>query len=365
MPRRHQLVFIGWFLALIYAVPIFQTAADLVHGRRPQVLDVFTARPTRANLRAFERRLEDSSLAARAARPWMQLAWFTGFQNAGETVIVGRDGWLFYRPDMRYLVEPPPPADPLQAILAFRDQLAARGIRLMVLAVPGKPSIYPEELTSRVDGTRLFRSPTLDLLASLHRAGIEAPDLFHELRHLGHRSYLLRDTHWSAEAARLAADSVAHRIRELGWVAPGAVEYTERPILAQRQSDIVRMIRNPQIEDYFPKEPVPCFQVWRKDTGELYRDDPDSPVLLLGDSFLRIYQTDQPRAAGFIAHLARSLHRPLASIVNDGGASTLVRQELSRRSALLRGKKLVIWEFVERDLRFGTEGWKQVALPKP
>ena len=50
----------------------------------------------------------------------------------------------------------------------------------------------------------------------------------------------------------------------------------------------------------------------------------------------------------------------MASVVNDGGASTLVRQELARRPQLLRGKTVVIWEFVERDIRFGTEGWKPV-----
>jgi hypothetical protein len=57
------------------------------------------------------------------------------------------------------------------------------------------------------------------------------------------------------------------------------------------------------------------------------------------------------------------LGRPLASIVNDGGASTLVRQELHRRPALLANKKVVVWEFVERDLRLGTEGWAKVPLP--
>ena len=86
-------------------------------------------------------------------------------------------------------------------------------------------------------------------------------------------------------------------------------------------------------------------------------------MLVLGDSFLRIYQSDEPKAAGFLAHLALNLQRPVASIVNDGGASTLVRQQLSRRADLLEGKKLVVWEFVERDLRFGTEGWKQVPIP--
>jgi hypothetical protein len=86
-------------------------------------------------------------------------------------------------------------------------------------------------------------------------------------------------------------------------------------------------------------------------------------VLVLGDSFLRIYQQDEPGGAGFIAHLARELKQPLTSVVNDGGASTLVRQELHRRPALLQNKRVVVWEFVERDIRLGTEGWQQVPLP--
>ena len=84
---------------------------------------------------------------------------------------------------------------------------------------------------------------------------------------------------------------------------------------------------------------------------------------MLGDSFLRIYETDEPGAAGFISQLARELKRPVASIVNDGGASTLVRQELNRRPALLSNKRVVIWEFVERDIRLGVEGWQHIPLP--
>jgi hypothetical protein len=83
---------------------------------------------------------------------------------------------------------------------------------------------------------------------------------------------------------------------------------------------------------------------------------------VLGDSFSRIYQTDAPRSAGWISHLARELSQPLASIVNDGGASTLVRQTLARKQNVLRNKKLVVWEFVERDFRYGAEGWKEVDL---
>jgi hypothetical protein len=123
------------------------------------------------------------------------------------------------------------------------------------------------------------------------------------------------------------------------------------------------MTQAPLIEASYPAEVVTARQVYDRTTGALYRDDPDASVLVLGDSFLRIYQSDEPQAAGFIAHLARSLRQPVSSIVNDGGASTLVRQELSRRPQLLHGKRVVIWEFVERDIRFGTEGWKAVPLP--
>src|SRR5262249_24639891 len=90
---------------------------------------------------------------------------------------------------------------------------------------------------------------------------------------------------------------------------------------------------------------------------------PDAEILVLGDSFTRIYQQDEPGAAGFIAHLAKELKQPLFSLVNDGGGSTLVRQELRGRPAFLKNKKVVLWEFVERDIGLGLEGWKLVPLP--
>jgi hypothetical protein len=92
-----------------------------------------------------------------------------------------------------------------------------------------------------------------------------------------------------------------------------------------------------------------------------FKDDfRKSKILILGDSFSRIYQTDAPVNAGWIAHFAKNIGRPVSSIVSDGGASTLVREKLARKAGVLKGKKLLIWEFVERDLRFGAEGWKEV-----
>ena len=131
----------------------------------------------------------------------------------------------------------------------------------------------------------------------------------------------------------------------------------------ERWGDVVRMLNVPPIEKRLQPERTLCAQVIHPDTDQPYQDDPQSEILVLGDSFLRIFQQDEPGSAGFIAHLAKALQQPVASIVNDGGASTLVRQELYRRPKLLENKKVVIWEFVERDIRFGTEGWQCVPLP--
>ena len=128
-----------------------------------------------------------------------------------------------------------------------------------------------------------------------------------------------------------------------------------------RHPDIPRMSRLPREASAFPPESTVAYRVL-DESGEPYSDSDDAQILLLGDSFSRIYQTDEPEAAGLIANLAYELGTPLSSIVNDGGASTLVRQELARTPELLDGKRLVIWAFVERDLRFGMKGWQKIAL---
>jgi hypothetical protein len=174
--------------------------------------------------------------------------------------------------------------------------------------------------------------------------------------------YLAQDSHWSPAGVELAARAVAKTIIERGWVKLGSVAYQITPSPVRRVGDILRMLQVPQLEREAVAETALCKRVSRAETGAPYQDDPGSDILVLGDSFLRIYQTDEPGAAGFIAQLGRELRTPLASIVNDGGASTLVRQELSRRPALLTHKKLVIWEFVERDIRLGLEGWQHVPL---
>ncbi|MGP0062592.1 MAG: alginate O-acetyltransferase AlgX-related protein [Isosphaeraceae bacterium] len=367
------------FLAVIMAPGLIQTVSELRQGEPPRSLDVFLQPPTARNLHAYEQGLEERSLVVKQLRPWMQYLQWRLLADVGEKAVVGRHGWLFYGPSVRYAIErqaghpESESADPLPAIRSFRDQLRARGIRLLVVPVPNKESVYPEMLARRADGEGVVVcEQTRRILDQMERYGIEYVDLFElfrrerreKSRSIPRWLYLAQDSHWSPEGARLAAIAVARRLLDEGAVDRGDRAYLERPVTVRRHGDLVQMLRLPPLERAIEPERLACLQVIESDTREPYRDAPDSEVLILGDSFLRIYQQDEPEAAGFIAHLAQELGQPLTSIVNDGGASTLVRQTLARRPTLLMNKKLVIWEFAERDIRYGIEGWQIIPLAR-
>ncbi len=373
-------------------------------------------------LRAFEKKVEDENALVLAVRPRYQLAVWNIFNDPGEKVVLGagEGRWLFYRQDVEFLVQPSPLDErsakldnPVQAILRFRDQLKAKGVELLVVVTPGKPSIYPERLTGAspvagINGADISRGATAaghgkSILDSLARLGLHTVDLYTPL--LAAKAddatlgplYLNDDTHWTPRGAELAAGVIAGKVREMveaGVVDIGepSMEYVASDSVADRMGDIGEMsglnkfgvFKTQRVIGHVISQQEVSERAQTLDSTETpanslvdsaavqeaiaydtvrtpFKDDfRNSKILILGDSFSRIYQTDSPVNAGWIAHFAKEMGRPVASIVSDGGASTLVREKLARKAGVLKGKKLLIWEFVERDLRFGAEGWKEV-----
>lgn len=400
-------------------------------------------------LRAFENKIDDESAIVLALRPKYQLAVWNLFSDPGEKVVLGaagdcigkscgreeakpEDKWLFYRQDVEFLVQPSPLDvrsakldNPVKAIEKFRDQLKAKGVELLVVITPGKPSIYTERLTGRdsrvagIENAAGLQSHGKKILDSLTRAGFNTVDLYTPLLAAKSRDsvedalYLNDDTHWTPRGAELAADVIAKKVREM--VDAGIVKFRGKDVVryivsdsvADRMGDVGEMsglnkfgvfkvqkvtghvVSQQNIKERTEKLPMDtacvaaaknackksdsCFiaqsalcerdSVLYDTTVTPFKDDfRKSEILILGDSFSRIYQTDSPVNAGWIAHFAKNMNRSVASIVSDGGASTLVREKLARKSSVLKGKKLLIWEFVERDLRFGAEGWKAIEF---
>jgi hypothetical protein len=353
-------------------------------------------------IRPFEKKIENASVFAIEARSVMAMAKYLIFNDLGEKALSGHNGWLFYRPDIQYLYKPyiasqknyanqysnvvdpellKTNEEPIAKIVQFKEQLARKNIDLLVVVVPGKASIYPELLYGKHVTT--FTSPSKRFIGELKEMGVETVDLFDAfIKEKQNDSleneylYLAKDTHWKARGAWCAAKTVADKIKKYSWFSTGEKQYVIDTLIIPRIGDVAVMstLNNFKIRKLscvFEPESTRCFQVsdvTYDETGEivekkLYKDDyKNSQILLLGDSFSRIYQTDEPRSAGWISHLAYQLGQPLATIVNDGGASTIVREILARKNYLLKNKKLVVWEFVERDIRYGERGWKYIDV---
>ena len=350
-------------------------------------------------LRPYEKEMEKNSVFANTIRPWLSTAYYAAFGDLGSKGVRGKGGWIFYCQDVDYLVKPfvldersrivdpndaPITENIVDSVVAFKNQLAKIGVDLLFVIMPTKPSIYPDMLNPAMKAESAGKiTHSLRMMAALEKAGVKTVDLFtvfaRERKNDGAQGdslYLHRDTHFKRRGVRASATTIADAVKAYPWFKSGTVEYVIDSIVVPREGDIAEMAALPDMNKRlgrrpFPAEPTKCYQVYRltRDASgavidrTLYKDDfKHSAILVLGDSFSRIYQTDEPRSAGWISHLALELAQPVASVVNDGGSSTLVRQSLARRPNLLKGKKLVVWEVVERDFRFGDEGWKDVPI---
>lgn len=404
------------FVAMIFAVPAFELiaprddeAAPTTWSHLTQIPADIRARLTEVNalpgttlwqrtlsvnrailsgLQDFERGLEQESRLGRALRPPAQLVMTRWLGAGNERAYPGRNGWVFYRPDVEYVTGPgfldpsqqkrriasapewtaPPQPDPRPALLQFKRDLDARGIALVVVPTPVKPVIHPEKLAPRLAGTSgpVHNLSYRPFIADLTAQGLLVYDPSDTLAagRLTSPQYLAADTHWRPEALEAVADGlaafVAARIALPAVPEPGyRLERTEQHYLG----DSGRMLDLPAWASLYPPEVVYPTRVLLPD-GSAWRPSRDADVLVLGDSFSRIFATaswDPDRAGGFVEHFSYMLGRPLDRIVQDDSGAFATREMLRREPERLTGKRLVIYQFATRELSDGD--WKVIPFP--
>ena len=339
--------------------------------------------PTADEIKSVQKTLERESVVGQWLLPRVQSV-LTGLLRAGnEQVYPGRGSWLFYRPDVDSVIGQPflDPAwmksrarnagvqpNSVRAIVDFRDQLARRGIDLMVVPAPVKPGIDGEMLAPGAGGARLFENASFaQWKMQLAGAGVRVFDPAPLLSARAAHAYLQADTHWRPEAMEFVAQQLADRIGTNRSAAPFQVIEKKMSGLG----DIARMLKLPPAQLARYTEEITIHTVANHEAP--WRADPKADLLLLGDSFANIFSLEAlgwGESAGLAEHLSRALGgRPLDCILrnSDGAFATrdILRRELARGRDRLAGKKLVVWEFATRELAFGN--WKilDMALGQP
>lgn len=394
------------FLALIVAVP----AVDLL--TRGGVRDAFgglytsgrsalaelPAEPVAANrellaaMDAFEDDLESRSLLRDQLLPPVQLLLTRSLGLGNEQAYLGRAGWLFYRADVDHVTAPPflAPAvlerrsveesepgdaldpDPLPALVTLHEDLAARGIRLLVLPTPVKPTLAAEHFSRRYEPQATPRNPSeRQLIERLRRAGVAVLDpvplLARAAEATGESQYLATDTHWRPEAMDRVASELAGRLeRRVRFVGPALAGYRERVATTDGRGDIAVMLKLPEGQEVYDYERVQVRPVltWE---GGLWQPSDEAEVLLLGDSFTNIFSDPGlgwGAGAGLAERLAFHLQRPVDRIARNAGGSHVTRrllaQQLARDLHRLDRVKLVVYQFAVRELSKGD--WPVISL---
>lgn len=301
----------------------------------------------------------------------------------GKLVISGENGWLFFVPELRHLgagpfwgpdaprvskASNPDWADPLPAIVDFHAQLRDAGIELLVVPVPGKAVVYPDQLPPnlRPGSSEADLDPDLkQFYVLLAKEGIRVLDLAPLMKRARDEQprgplYCREDTHWSGSGCVLAGQAIA------GWIAerPWQKDLTRESFRAAwREESIHGDLRLMLQETSDRKESIVVRHVERAD-GEEVHPDRQSPILLLGDSHTLIFHAGEDmhaRGAGLLEQLALEVGVVPDLIGVRGSGATPSRIALMRRGDNLRGKKLVIWVFSVREFTEG-QGWRKVPV---
>ena len=212
----------------------------------------------------------------------------------------GANGFLFYRNSLDYIVggdleKQPKGKNPLPVILEFKKELESHGVDFLFVPVPAKEEIFPEELEPKHKelAGKIVNPYQRKFLLSLGHAGIEVVDLLPVF--LSARAgdadgkeplYQKQDTHWTDRGLRLCAEVVAARIKKFPWykeLSANGKKYTIKATTFTRHGDLHSRLPEALKKKYKP-ETLAAEQVINPD-GSVYDDDPDSPIVVLGDSF--------------------------------------------------------------------------------
>jgi len=278
---------------------------------------------------------------------------------------------LIFRRELEYLLAGdlaslPDSSNPIQIISAFRDSLASLGIDFLFVPIPTKQDVKPS-LVSKAAVPKGVAQPYLrKFLFDLASAKVETVDLlsrFREAANSGDDSlYQRQDTHWTAQGLELAAAALAERVMGYAWfgeVYSTETAFTTRDTVFTQMGDLVERLPVKNRTEYGP-ESLRARQVLEPD-GKLYKDKPEAPVLILGDSYTGVFQLTGCRNAGVTAHLAKAISGPVDLIMGWGGGPEAVNKLRRAGSGALRGKRLVIWMMSARDLFVYPGGWKPGA----
>ena len=200
-------------------------------------------------------------------------------------IVAGNDGWLFYEPELTYILKPLPHEN-VARIKDFNRTLREHDMVLFVVPVPNKIDIYPEKFTA-IPASHQVKNARFELLRELENANVRVIDLVPAFEKAKARATMVFDqfeSHWTALGMEVAGNFIAQRVGPLidSLHIERNVLYTVKDTILKAKGDLIgRICDNEKMQWYS----LPVKQVFCSD-GSLYTDDRASKIMILGDSYV-------------------------------------------------------------------------------
>ena len=291
------------------------------------------------------------------------------------------EGWYFLTQEMRHLSkgafwEKPwedvaaNATNPVPSIVEFHEMLADRGIRLLVVPVPAKASVYPEKLSAEFDAEDPVRLKSF--LAAIEAQGVEVLDLQDEFLTLRKEEpdtpwYCQQDAHYSPVAIEHLVDRIMGELE----LPAGESDLLQRSDW-ETLSITGDLIAGSEWEGSVPAESLRLRRV-SQGGQQGVEPDPGSPYLVLGDSHTLVFHEGETnrmhcRGAGVVDHLSFRVGAPVDLVGIQMGGLFQVRKNLFYHATEIPGywdnKKAVIWIFTARDFTESTTQPARIPLER-
>ncbi|HEX8281432.1 MAG TPA: hypothetical protein VF551_08645, partial [Chthoniobacterales bacterium] len=238
-------------------------------------------------------------------------------------------------------------------------------IHLLVVPVPPKAAIFPEKIGTSAAISPNESAPYLqEFYRELRGQGIDLLDLTETFannrEHARGAVFCRTDSHWSGVGCALAGEAIAQQIRTK---LPAAAEPKENAATwgeASITGDLTALAR-----DAAKAAPE---RIAVRQLATAVQPDPNSPVLLLGDSHTLVFHDFLAERAGLLDQLTAELGIVPDLIGTRGSGATPVRVSMYRRSRsdpeFLAKKKVVVWCFAAREFTEADQGWVVQPIAK-
>ena len=257
-------------------------------------------------------------------------------------VIEGKDGWLFLQESLLNATKRW--NDNTPQIIAFKDSLEARGVKLIVVPVPDKLLVVPEQYSDKAKkGINLPQyKKWVEKLRQKNVTVIDALEKLQTLHNaLGKETPMFEpyESHCTGPARLVLANMVADSIAPLLY-GMNRKRYPLRDTTVDGTGNLYELLHDEEIEYKIKEQKV------LGTDGYKFRGTKKAPIIVIGDSNVG---QGRPYAGTIGDYIAMATSIETYSISKVGGGN-IGPQMFKGKSKFLEGKKAVVWVFDGREL---------------